>query len=68
MPKVSARRLTLAEFNQAVSELRISNANIKLARTCMVDGEEIKTTAEAAGKTRQALNNVVNRIWTKHQE
>lgn len=68
MPKVSERRFnTVEEFNAALEGLRISNANIKLARICMVDGEEIKETAEKAEKTPQALNTVIRRIWANRK-
>lgn len=68
MVRVNTRRLTENEFALATQKLPVTPKSKALAKKCMVDGEQIKHTAETAGVSRSNLNSVIKTIWEKHNE
>jgi hypothetical protein len=67
MVRVSERTLTEEQFEKAVKNLSITATSRKLAYECMVNREEIKETAERAGRSRGGLDTVIKKIWKEHE-
>lgn len=65
---IQFRRLSDDEFNQAVADLRINQANTEAARLAMVEGWAQRSVAQKLGVSERVLSATVQRIWNKFVE
>jgi predicted DNA-binding protein (UPF0251 family) len=62
------RRLSNDEFDQAVNDLRINQANTEAARLAMVEGSTQRFVAKKLGVSERVLSATVQRVWNKFIE
>nr|EKX1927475.1 transcriptional regulator [Escherichia coli] len=62
------KRLTEAEFQSALQDLKVSPQTIEIARAVLVNGEPQSKFVEALNLTKGAISQAVSRVWVAHQE
>lgn len=62
------RRLSNDEFDQAVNDLRINQANTDAARLAMVEGCAHRFVSKKLGVSERVLSSTVQRVWNRFIE
>jgi hypothetical protein len=62
------KRLTEAQFQNAIKHLKIGDQTIKIARGVLVDGEPQAKYVKSYGLTKGAVSQAVKRVWNTAQE
>lgn len=63
MAKMTTRRLTSEQFEQAIHLLHLYERNALRARRVLVDGESMTHIAREEGVSKQLINKQVGKVW-----
>jgi hypothetical protein len=61
------KRLTEAQFLEAIQGLEVGAQTIEIARGVLVEGKAQTEFAAALGLSKGAVSQAVNRVWAAHQ-
>jgi hypothetical protein len=62
------KRLSEAQFQEAIKGLDVGQQTLKIARGVLVDGKPQVAFVAELGLTKGAVSQAVNRVWTTAQE
>lgn len=60
------KRMTRAQFIQAISRLNMGESTLEIAKGVLVDGKSQADYARARNITPGAVSQIVNRVWKAH--
>ncbi|HPL30973.1 MAG TPA: transcriptional regulator KorA [Anaerolineae bacterium] len=62
------KRLTDAEFHEAIKGLDVGSQTLEIARGVLINGTPQKEFAASLGLSKGAISQAVNRVWAAHEE
>jgi hypothetical protein len=62
------KRLTDAEFHEAIKGLDVGSQTLEIARGVLINGTPQKEFAASLDLSKGAISQAVNRVWAAHEE